>query len=358
MTMTSSLFIVLVCSTSLGFSIDAPAPVYTINLDLPPEERWVTVMADYSAFVHEFINDVFGSLPKIAVEAANVIGDELEKFISDPYAGEIRGAAKHVNVSVGEAVLFNLVYELTAYRGAPQEGKACTSIVAESSEGKIFHGRNLDYDFEPATLRKGVIVVNFQSKGITQYTGTTFAGYVGLVTGQKPNKFTVSLDARDKGEPWENVFAALITGSQGIVSFQIRSVLADPNSDYASALEHLSSVTLITPSYIILGGAEPTQGAVITRDRTAALDVWSLAPMSGRWYLVETNYDHWTPPPANDDRRDPVIRAMNATGRAAISGDTLFKVLSISPVLNDGTTYTNIMSAAKPDLYHAVIRSP
>ena len=80
--------------------------------------------------------------------------------------------------------------------------------------------------------------------------------------------------------------------------------------------------------------------------------------MSGRWYVLETYYDHWAPPLADDDRRDPGIRAMNTTGRVAISGDTLFKVLSISPVLNDGTTYTNIMSAAQPDLYHAVIRSP
>ena len=358
MSMTLSLFVAgLVCSSSLGFSSDAPAPVYTVNLDLPPEERWASVMADYSAVVQELMKGVFGFLPKFAVEAANVIGDELEKFILDPYAGEIRGIAKYANVSVGEVLLANLLYELTAYRHAQGE-KTCTSIVAESSEGNIFHGRNLDYALETASLRNATIVVNFQSQGITQYTGTTFAGYVGLLTGQKPNKFTVSLDERDKGEPWENVLAALISGSHGIVSFQIRSVLADPNSDYASALEHLSSVTLITPSYIILGGSEPTQGAVITRDRTAAFDVWSLAPMSGRWYLVETNYDHWTQPPANDDRRDIAIKAMNATGRAAISGDTLFKVLSISPVLNNGTTYTNIMSAAQPDLYHAVIRSP
>ena len=80
--------------------------------------------------------------------------------------------------------------------------------------------------------------------------------------------------------------------------------------------------------------------------------------MSGRWYIVETNYDHWAPTPANDGRRDIAIKGMNATGRAAISRDTLFKVLSIFYVRSNGTTYTNIMSAAEPDLYHAVIRSP
>ena len=258
-------------------------------------------------------------------------------------------------MTVGELLIANFLYELTAYRSRGSS-KACTSIVAESEQGTIFHGRNLDYSFQTTILEKATIVVDFQSKGVTRYSGTTFVGYIGLLTGQKPNKFTISLDERDTGEPWENVVAGLVSGSHGIVSWHIRNALADPNSDYVSALELLSSVTLITPSYIVIGGTEPTQGAVITRDRLAALDVWKLAPLSGQWYVLETNYDHWAPPPADDNRRDPGMKAMNSTGRAAISPDALFTVLSTPPVLNDQTTYTNIMSATQPDLYRAVIR--
>ena len=338
-----------------ALSGDTQAPVYTVNLDLPPEERWTEIMKTYAPLVEELAQGVAKKLPKIAVDAVNIIGSDLDKYLPDPYAGEIRGISKCTNVTVGELLLANLLYELTAYRRS--DNKACTSIVAESEPGTIFHGRNLDYSLENAVLKKATAVVHFQSKGVTQYSGTTFIGYVGLLTGQKPNKFTISLDERDKGEPWENVVAGLLSGSHGIVSWHIRNALADPSSDYVSALEHLSSVTLITPSYVIIGGAEPTQGAVITRDRLAALDVWKLAPLSGQWYVLETNYDHWGPPPADDDRRDPGMKAMNSTGRAAISPDTLFTVLSTPPVLNDGTTYTNIMSAATPDLYHAVIRN-
>ena len=32
----------------------------------------------------------------------------------------------------------------------------------------------------------------------------------------------------------------------------------------------------------------------------------SLDLSSGRWYLLETNYDHWKPPLVIDNRRDPV----------------------------------------------------
>ena len=333
---------------------DVPAPVYTINLDLPPEERWAGVLHDYSTFVQDVINTLVKMVPKEAVALVNVIGKELEKYLPYPYAGEIRGVAKYANVTVGEALVGNLLYELTAF-GHRASSKACTSIVAETVAGTIFHGRNLDYGFT-ADLRKSTIVANFQQNGVTLYTGTTFAGYVGLLTGQKPNQFTLSLDERDKGEIWENILAALITGKHGIVSFHLRDVLGDPHSDYESALELLSTIPLITPSYIIVGGSEPTEGAVITRDRTAALDVWKLDPTKGQWYVLETNYDHWVPPPPDDDRRDPGIKAMNDTGRENLSGDTLFKVLSTHPVLNDGTTYTTIMSAAQPDLYHTVIR--
>ena len=38
------------------------------------------------------------------------------------------------------------------------------------------------------------------------YKGTTFAGYVGLMTGMKPDKFTVSLDQQNKGDWQENAF--------------------------------------------------------------------------------------------------------------------------------------------------------
>ena len=352
---------VLVCSALLLANrgrvlADFNAPVYSINLDLPPEERWKEIITEKSAVVHDLIKSIFGLLPKVATDALANIGSEIEKKLPEPYAGEIKGVAAAANVSIGEAVMANMIYELSSFRLLDAYPEACTSIVAEDGDGTIYHARNQDYAFT-ADLRKATIVVNFQKNGVTQFTGTTFAGYIGLPTGQKPNKFTISLNARNKGEPWDNVIAALLSGSHGVLTWRVREVLEDQNSDFASALETLSSVTLITSSYIIIGGAEPTQGAVITRDRLAALDVWKLAPLSGQWYVLETNYDHWGPAPATDDRRDPGMKAMNSTGRAAISPDTLFTVLSTPPVLNEHTIYTNIMSAATPEMYRAVVRS-
>ena len=53
------------------------------------------------------------------------------------------------------------------------------------------------------------------------------------------------------------------------------------------------------------------QGVVITRARTKADNVWELDIKKNVWYLLETNYDHWTVPPFYDDRRTPGNNCMH-----------------------------------------------
>ena len=342
--------------TSAVCAVPAPARRFTINLDLDPMERWTEVVKAYAAEIPYLLKAIATFVPPEVLELAKIIGNDIEKYMPYPYSMEMVGLGVQANVSVGEVVLGNLVYEVTAF-GKSSNSKACTSIVAEAENGTIYHGRNLDYSIA-YILRNVTIMADFQRNGKTVYTGTTFGGFIGLLTGQKPNGFTVSLDERDQGDWWMNALEALVAGTHGISSFLIRDTLDDPNSDFESAINTLAYKPLIAPSYIIVGGVGPRQGAVITRDRIAALDIWRLNPIDGRWFLVETNYDHWEPPPPDDDRRDPAIQGMNETGRENLSGISLFRVLSTPPVLNNGTSYTTIMSAAIPDLYNTWVRHP
>ena len=48
--------------------------------------------------------------------------------------------------------------------------------------------------------------------------------------------------------------------------------------------------------------------------------------MNSSWYIVETNYDLWTNPPASDNRRDAAIKAMNAVGQANMTANALVEV--------------------------------
>ena len=114
-----------------------------------------------------------------------------------------------------------------------------------------------------------------------------------------------------------------------------REVMESATS-YDQAVEQLSASGLIAPLYFIVGGVEDKQGCVITRNQLGVVDTWHLNDTrdASRWYLLETNYDHWVAPPADDDRRTPGMRAMNQTTQANIDFSTLLDVLSMNPVCN------------------------
>ena len=309
-------------------------------------------MAKYGIEIADMADTVEKLIPSEMLDLIGIIATNTETLFPYPYNQEIMGISESLqDVSLRQVVLFNILYELTAYGN---EGfKACTSIVAEYTGGAILHGRNLDYHLDG--LRNMTLTVDFQRGGKTVYTGTTFAGFVGLLTGQKPHGYSISMNERDQGKLWVNILQGIINGMSAVTVFEIRDTLANSSYDFAMALDILSSNHLIAPSYIIVGGIEKSQGAVITRGRISALDVWKVSKENG-WFLVETNYDHWEDPPVSDDRRNPAIQAMNKMGQANMSTTNLFDVLSTHPVLNDGTIYTVVMSAAKPELYTTWIR--
>ena len=336
-------------------SKDVPLPRYSIDLDLPPEERWNQVAKDHKDGLYataQFFQSEFQS----AFPMLTIMGADLQQYFPEPYASEMKSFLKYTNVTVGEIAFTNMIYELTAFGRGALGHRACTSIVAKMVSGQIIHGRNLDYSVFP--LRSVAIIVDFQKSGQTVYTGTTFAGFVGLLTGQKPNGFTISLNQRDSGDWSLNALEAAKTGTNGFIALMMRDLLGDSDSSFDKAVNTLSSAQIIAPCYLIVGGLSGDEGAVITQNRTMGIDVWRLNAEQGRWFLVETNYDHWKQPPASDDRRDPAINGMKKIGQAGLNDQTLFNVLSTPPVLNDGTIYTTIMSASDPTLYKGWIRIP
>ncbi|KAE8630965.1 hypothetical protein XENTR_v10001033 [Xenopus tropicalis] len=335
-------------SLSSSYTQDVPAPRYNVSLDDPPEQRWEPVLKHYNySLLREILDHFFNSVvPKWVHAIIRPLAEvELELYMNEPYAGEIRGMAKTIGVSVGDVVLLNLCYEATAF---------CTSIIAEDTNGNIYHGRNLDYFF-PDLLRKITMDLNFIRNRQIAYTGTTFLGYVGLWTGQSPYKFTLSGDARERGGGWwKNAISAFLK-RYSMVSWLMRDVLSDATDFEAAALQ-LSKTPIIAEVYYIMAGTQPNEGVVITRNRAGPADIWPLDSLRGEWFHVETNYDHWLAPPPSDDRRTPAIKAMNETGQANINADTLYKVLSVKPVLNSITVYTTVMSAAFPQNYTTWIR--
>ena len=324
-------------------------PRYSVNLD--PNEgamnRWKQVGEDYHDILKSLKERIMKHyhIPTELVTIADKIGADLKSYIPSPFSDELIGLAAHSGIPLPELVLANLVYELTAF---------CTSIVAVNNTGSIIHGRNLDYELAD-DLKELVIDVDFKRNGNTVYTGTTFAGYIGLLTAQKPNTVTVTLNQRNEGNPLENILELLLNGST-LAGLAIRELLDSPDVSFLTAVHHLAyEAKFISPCYLVLGGVNGSEGVVITRGRLTEVGLQVLDPANGRWFVLQTNYDSWTTPPPSDNRRDPAIKMMNKLGRA-IALDTLYSVLNRKPVCNSKTTYTTTMSAAAPSAYYTHIR--
>ncbi|KAK3538947.1 hypothetical protein QTP86_023550 [Hemibagrus guttatus] len=253
-------------------------PVVNISLDQDPKLRWWPLKNLYTQdFLQKAAAQVIDStVPAWVHHAIKPVVRALERFTPQPYADEIRSMAAFYGSDISDILLLNFAYEVSVF---------CTSIVAQGTNGNIYHGRNLDY---PHSVLKNVTInVQFIKNGevtydlhIVAYRGTTFAGYVGLVTGQSKNKFTVTANQRDKGHWWDNVISAFLLKNSP-VSWLVRETLEEA-SDFLSAVIQLAKVPIIADVYYIVGGAYPGEGVVITRDRNGPADIWPLETLHGK----------------------------------------------------------------------------
>jgi len=323
---------------------------YVINLDLPPRQRWKEVCS-----VPEFVDGVqylYKTLMTlIKGTVLEMVGDTLLYFFPYEYAEEIKGCAEALGIPSGFLALANLGYEVT---------DDCTSIVAQGPNGKIFHARNLDFGEGlgfTATLKQVAFISDFRQGGKTVFTGTSFAGYVGALSAMRPGAFSITIDTRFYPEGAYEIFyeiiAAIVEKNANLVAFLSRDCVQYKTS-YADALKTLSSANLIADVYYIIAGTKQNEGAVISRNRENSSDIWTIN-YPNEWFLVQTNYDHWTEAPWYDDRIDPGVKGMKAIGMKNLTLDSMFSVLSTKPIFNLMTTYS-ILSCPADSIYKSYTR--
>ncbi|KAK7070431.1 N-acylsphingosine amidohydrolase (acid ceramidase) [Halocaridina rubra] len=335
---------------------------YIVNLDLSPLQRWAPLMKEKGPMLHALVEDVKDLL-------LSVVGEKIFKFLMNcldklgttlpyPYYEEVVGIGAYSNLPTSTVVLYNIFYEAFTL---------CTSIVAQDPNGHVYHARTLDtglflgWDRKNKTwkvaelLHPLTVQLNFTKNGVTIFQSTSFAGYVGVLTGVRKDKFSLSVDKRfslNGGMVGLLEWILFNDHNQSWVSFLTREVMQEAN-DYNVAKELLSETRLLAPVYFILAGTKAGEGSVITRDRSNAnvLELGSNKNGSGSWYLVQTNYDHWKTPPFFDDRRTPANRCMMEGGQKNVSFNLLYNVLSTKPVLNKESIYTSLMSAKTGKLH-------
>ncbi|KAI3422297.1 hypothetical protein GPALN_012822 [Globodera pallida] len=348
-------------SFAVSGTADVRSPkLFRVNLDVPPKDRWLPVLDAFKEndVIPRLMHAVRFHLPEKVRTPLCLIFGKLVRFLPQEYAEEIKGMAAHLQgqVQLGELVLLNVFYDLFDFAltvGLDQSNSSlpslgCTSILTANRDGQILHGRNLDYGWTQI-LKDATIVVDYVRNGKVQYTGVQFVLYSGLLTGQRPRAFTLSLNARYSGGPWDNLLMGLLTRFRHPIAFELRKVL-DSAENYQEAVDRLSHVTVMAPSYIIVGG-QRGDGAIITRDRFGVADVSFLDYLHHRWFLVETNNDPWEG--KKDKRKKMATQCLRRVGQSHMSADALFsRVLSIPPVLNGETIFTTVMSAQQPELIY------
>nr|XP_002128649.1 N-acylethanolamine-hydrolyzing acid amidase-like isoform X1 [Ciona intestinalis]XP_026690758.1 N-acylethanolamine-hydrolyzing acid amidase-like isoform X1 [Ciona intestinalis]XP_026690759.1 N-acylethanolamine-hydrolyzing acid amidase-like isoform X1 [Ciona intestinalis] len=356
--LTFSLLLLFYITTSVKGSGQAaqPAKTCTVNLDLLPLQRWNNFTSSCGFNLtkgREIINALIKSVVKPEViELLQDVGAKLDDYLPLPYSDELRGLSSTLGLPLGDLVILNLLYDITAYDDS--SSKACTSIVASDKQNKIIHGRNLDYQMQPKYLREITIQVDFQRNKKSLFMATTYVGYIGVITGCRHGAFSISGDERDKGKLWKNILTALNGGKS---TFFAQRMILEQARNYEEALQMAINTPTIAPVYFILGGVKSWEGAIVVKDSGKVANVSLLgSDLKHPWYIVETNYDPWLRPPATDDRRDAAINAMNKVGKNNFSPQQLYNVLSVNLVFNKDTTYTTIMSAADPSVYHTMIR--
>jgi len=259
----------------------------------------------------------------------------------------MKGLAAAANVNLGELTLYNIFYEVFT---------VCTSVIAQSPSGQLYHARNLDFglfmgwDYKKHTwmvteaLRPSIVNLDWQRKGTTVFKSVNFAGYIGILTAIKPGVITLSMNERFNIDGGFIGILKWILGDRSStwMSFLTRHTMEEASS-YIEAKKWLSSTEMLAPAYFILGGNKSGNTCIITRSRAGAVDVWDIGTRNSSWYIVETNYDNWKAPFILDDRRTPAKKCLDQLGQKNVGFSGIFDMLSSKPVLNKLTTYSALM---------------
>lgn len=333
-------FILLFLCLSLAHALHKPQ-TFKINLDLPPQERFKEVILAKQSEIRKFINIFFQMTPKEFFPILNLV-DSIVPIHKEFYE-ELEGVAKYANCSLQKAFAINLIYEVLA---------SCTSIVSVSSDGSIIHGRNLDYFFGPY-ISSFMVHFEFYRNGNLIYEGDGNAGFLGLVTGMKKDRFAISLNQRSSNNTSES---ASINFERVLpIPYFIRNVL-DEAEDYQTAKKMLSDEPFGANAYIIISGIEKNEGTIITRDRNKVVNISNInEEIENEWFLVQTNYDRDQPDPEKDLRRLPAENRIKKIGKDQINLSDLFNsILSLSPNKNSRTISSTVM-CAKSGIFNTTI---
>jgi hypothetical protein len=160
-------------------------PIYTIDLSLPPSERYVQVATDFKA---ELLNltglfdevvEADLQIPLSVSSIKRIAKVFLRRVYSTEETEELRGIAKTVGVEMYLLVAFNVLLDI--FMGCTSGG---VKVSDEDGSGeRMCHFRTLDWGMD--ALRKVVVQFEYvkRPKGEVVARSIGYVGFVGVLTG-------------------------------------------------------------------------------------------------------------------------------------------------------------------------------
>lgn len=218
-----------------------------INLDLPPSQRW-----HFAKQYTQEINEIIAGYWKDFEDYVDLINEYLDLyktlFIPDDYIQEIQCIAQYCAYNEDQILIANLYYDIIKF------AFACTAF-AFKNDDSIWHARNLDWWTENDILEKYTKVFNFTRGGNTVFKSVGWVGFVGVLSGYKPQNFAITLNAIVSEEPPHIAKP---------VSFLLREILEQDNN-FQRAKKMLQETEIVCDCLLLLSGIENDEMVVIER---------------------------------------------------------------------------------------------
>lgn len=257
-------------------------------------------------------------------------------------------AIAHPAVTHNLIVTWNAMYELN-------HPTFCTGVLMTQMDGTVIHGRNMDYLFpfsdgeKIKDLDSVTYEVTYQQNKKNLYYSVNWPGHVGIHTGMRHGAYSINLNMRLNR--YKANLGAMMSGSLSHGVILRRTLHNEP--DFQSAHKAIYDSKFAAPCYIIMAGARPYEGVILTLDRngihhTKTPGIQRLNRI--KWHLQQTNDDENSK--ALDIRRPLMEHEMtHYYKQASVDEQMVLKFVRLPPTFNFATKFTVIMNPKKGEAH-------
>jgi hypothetical protein len=250
-------------------------PIHDIDLDAPPDTRWIQFASSQAGAIHKLLADVETCVDeelssrlcaplRAVLMAALSGGGSLLRYVvnwfGEEYTQELACIAKHADVPVGKLMLGNLIYDFTSL--SEMYGCGCSSVSFEVNESPLLV-RNMDWVM-PRSTGRHTKVMRFH-RGGKAYTAVGVAGMVGVVSAMSDD-WAVTVNQAPVVEKL-NTMAGFLSAPKLLCKWpalQRVRVVCDQLPSYNGMVLGLRSHDTIVPFFAHVVGTKTREHTVVT----------------------------------------------------------------------------------------------